>query len=59
MPGAVRASLGLGTRPEDVDRLLGALVEIAGRGPRLPYRYVAEHDEYEPVAPPAPAGPLR
>jgi selenocysteine lyase/cysteine desulfurase len=54
LPGAVRASLGLGTTAEDVDRLVSALHEIADRGPRSRYVHVAEHDEYRP----APAGRL-
>jgi selenocysteine lyase/cysteine desulfurase len=48
LPGAVRASTGLGTTPADIDRLLGALRSIAGSGPRWSYRYVTEFDEYEP-----------
>jgi len=38
VPGAIRASLGLGSREEDVDRLAGALREIALHGPRWTYR---------------------
>ena len=49
LPGAVRASIGLGTTTEDVDRLVGALREIAARGPRSTYVHVPEHDEYRPV----------
>ncbi|MGH2947278.1 MAG: aminotransferase class V-fold PLP-dependent enzyme [Solirubrobacteraceae bacterium] len=49
LPGAVRASIGLGTTPEDVDRLVGALEEIARTGPRARYRHVAELDEYQPL----------
>ena len=49
LPGAVRASIGLGTTPEDIDRLTGALGELAAVGPRWRYRHVPEHDEYEPV----------
>jgi selenocysteine lyase/cysteine desulfurase len=48
LPGAVRASTGLGTTPADIDRLTGALRAIAGSGPRWSYRYVTEFDEYEP-----------
>ena len=33
-------------RPEDVDRLVGALREIAAYGPRSRYVHVPEHDEY-------------
>ena len=50
LPGAVRASIGLGTTPADIDRLAEALREVAGSGPRCRYRYVTEHDEYEPLA---------
>ena len=49
LPGAVRASIGLGTTTEDIDRLTGALREIATRGPRSTYVHVPEHDEYRPV----------
>jgi selenocysteine lyase/cysteine desulfurase len=50
LPGAVRASVGLGTRTEDVDRLVAALHEIAAHGPRARYEHVPEHDEYRPLA---------
>ena len=50
LPGAVRASLGLGATAGDVDRLLAALREIAAHGPRWRYEHVPEHDEYRPVA---------
>jgi selenocysteine lyase/cysteine desulfurase len=46
LPGAVRASLGLGTSPEDIDRLLDALMEIAVHGPRSRYKHDRELDEY-------------
>jgi selenocysteine lyase/cysteine desulfurase len=46
LPGAVRASIGLGTMAEDVDRLATALHEIAARGPRSRYVHDPEHDEY-------------
>jgi selenocysteine lyase/cysteine desulfurase len=49
LPGAVRASIGLGTTEEDIDRLLAALREIATTGPRVRYAHVPEHDEYQPV----------
>ena len=49
LPGAVRASIGLGTTPGDIDRLIGALQELAAAGPRWRYRHVPERDEYEPV----------
>jgi selenocysteine lyase/cysteine desulfurase len=50
LPGAVRASVGLGTRTEDVDRLVAALHEIAAHGPRARYEHKPEHDEYQPLA---------
>ena len=46
LPGAVRASIGIGTTGEDIDRLVGALREIARYGPRSRYVHVPEHDEY-------------
>jgi selenocysteine lyase/cysteine desulfurase len=46
LPGAVRASLGIGATAGDVDRLLTALEEIARSGPRMRYVHVPEHDEY-------------
>ncbi len=49
LPGAVRASIGLGTTPADIDRLTAALAELADMGARLRYRHLPEHDEYEPV----------
>ena len=45
-PGAVRASLGVGTTPDDIDRLIGALHELAATGPRSRYLYLADLDEY-------------
>ena len=49
LPGAVRASVGLGSTVEDVDRLVRPLHEIARHGPRSRYAHVAEHDAYHPV----------
>ena len=49
LPGAVRASIGLGSSNEDIDRLTGALTRIAREGPATRYRHLAEHDEYEPT----------
>jgi selenocysteine lyase/cysteine desulfurase len=49
LPGAVRASLGLGTTVADVDRLVDALREIAVHGPRFEYVHDPEHDEYRPA----------
>ena len=74
LPGAVRASFGLGTTAQDVDRLVDALAEIASTGPRWGYLHDSAHDEYrpapevralprtpryEPAAASAPARPLR
>jgi selenocysteine lyase/cysteine desulfurase len=41
IPGAVRASCGLGTSGDDVDVLLGALRDVAGGAP-APVRYVQD-----------------
>jgi selenocysteine lyase/cysteine desulfurase len=49
LPGAVRASFGLGTTAQDVDRLVDALAEIAGTGPRWGYLHDSARDEYRPV----------
>ena len=49
LPGAVRASVGLGTTPGDINRLTRALHELGESGPRWRYRHIPEHDEYEPV----------
>jgi selenocysteine lyase/cysteine desulfurase len=49
-PGAVRASVGIGTTAADIDRLVGALHEIARYGARCDYTYDSEHDEYSPRA---------
>jgi selenocysteine lyase/cysteine desulfurase len=49
LPGAVRASIGLGTTVADIDRLVAALREIAAHGPRSRYIHAPEHDEYRPV----------
>jgi selenocysteine lyase/cysteine desulfurase len=48
LPGAVRASLGLGTTLADLDRLVGALRTLATDGPAARYHHVREHDEYQP-----------
>jgi selenocysteine lyase/cysteine desulfurase len=42
VPGAIRASLGLGNVDEDVDRLAEALLAITTRGPRWKYRKLAD-----------------
>jgi selenocysteine lyase/cysteine desulfurase len=48
LPGAVRASLGLGTTTHDVDRLIDALREISATGPRARYLRSDGLDEYHP-----------
>ena len=48
LPGAVRASLGIGTTPDDVGHLIDALQEIAAAGPRSHYQRSADLDEYRP-----------
>ena len=50
LPGAVRASIGLGTTRADIDLLVGALDDIARRGPAARYVHTAEHDEYRPLS---------
>jgi hypothetical protein len=49
LPGAVRASFGLGTTAQDVDCLVDALAEIASTGPRWGYLHDSAHDEYRPA----------
>jgi selenocysteine lyase/cysteine desulfurase len=49
LPGAVRASFGLGTTARDVDRLVDALAELARSGPRWGYVHDGAHDEYRPA----------
>jgi selenocysteine lyase/cysteine desulfurase len=48
-PGAVRASIGLGTTRGDIDHLVGALHTIARRGPLAHYVHAPEHDEFHPL----------
>jgi selenocysteine lyase/cysteine desulfurase len=57
LPGAVRASIGLGTTPHDIDRLIDALHEVAATGPRSRYQHMTDLDEYlpEPRGEPQPA----
>ncbi|MFC3998685.1 aminotransferase class V-fold PLP-dependent enzyme [Nocardiopsis sediminis] len=45
---AVRASLGLGTTEEHVDRLIGAVAELAARGPR--WEYAEDDGRIAPVS---------
>lgn len=49
MPGAVRASLGLANREEDVDRLVAALADVAEHGPAAHYVYDRRANEYLPT----------
>jgi selenocysteine lyase/cysteine desulfurase len=46
LPGAVRASIGLGTTVDDIDRLVDALHEITAAGPRARYEHLPGVDEY-------------
>jgi selenocysteine lyase/cysteine desulfurase len=50
VPGAVRASIGLGTRLGDLDTLAEALDRLARRGPARRYVYDAVRDEHRPAA---------
>jgi len=49
IPGAVRASFGLGTTHEHIDRLVDALTEMTTRGPRLEYREDPETGDFAPL----------
>jgi len=49
LPGAVRASLGLGSTRADVDLLVSALTEVAAFGPRARYEHEPDRDEYRPA----------
>jgi selenocysteine lyase/cysteine desulfurase len=46
LPGGVRASIGLGTTAEDIQRLVDALQRIARHGPDARYSYRPAFDEY-------------
>jgi len=48
-PGAVRASIGLGTTVGHVQRLVGALRTIASEGPRVQYVYNEGANEFRPA----------
>lgn len=48
VPGAVRASMGLGTRRADIDALHDALAALVARGPQWRYRLEPETGEYLP-----------
>jgi hypothetical protein len=50
VPGAVRASAGLGTSGEDIDALLAALADLAGGAPPpVPYVQDTATGDYFPV----------
>ena len=49
IPGAVRASFGIGTREEDVDRLADALEQLASHGPRLEYVQDPQTGDFSPA----------
>jgi selenocysteine lyase/cysteine desulfurase len=57
LPGAVRASIGLGTTHDDIQRLVDALHEIVATGPRSRYQHVVGLDEYHPEPPLRPVRP--
>jgi selenocysteine lyase/cysteine desulfurase len=54
MPGAVRASIGLGSTSDDLDRLVDALTELALVGPRWTYRTSPDGAESVPEPDPRP-----
>ena len=54
LPGAARASLGLGSTRADIDLLADALRVIADAGPRWTYAVNEHTDEYEPKPDPRP-----
>ena len=57
LPGAVRASLGIGSTAADVDRLIAALTELAAYGPRARYergRSATSTGRWQRPAPPQP-----
>ena len=49
IPGAVRASFGLGTTVEHIDRLVDALTEMTTRGPRLEYHEDPDTGDFVPT----------
>jgi selenocysteine lyase/cysteine desulfurase len=54
IPGAVRASAGIGTTAADYDRLTAAVAEIAAHGPRWTYASSADGTDCRPVPDPRP-----
>jgi len=57
--GAVRASTGLGTRPDDVDALVDALRSVVAEGPRWRYSFAESPDRWSPVPDPRPTPSIR
>lgn len=49
VPGAVRASVGVGSSEDDIDRLANALEELVRRGPSGEYVYDEASSEYLPA----------
>jgi selenocysteine lyase/cysteine desulfurase len=49
IPGAVRASFGIGTTASDVEELVAALSHILDRGPRLEYRQDEHTGDFHPL----------
>jgi len=49
IPGAVRASFGIGTSIEDIDRLLAGLRHLVERGPRLEYTQDSATGDFVPT----------
>lgn len=49
IPGAVRASMGLGTTVEHIDRLADALDDLCRHGPRLRYQEDSETGDHRPA----------
>jgi len=49
IPGAIRASFGIGTTVEHIDRLIAALREISAYGPHLEYVEDPHTGDYLPV----------
>jgi selenocysteine lyase/cysteine desulfurase len=49
IPGAIRASFGIGTTVEHIDRLVAALRDITTRGPKLDYVEDPHTGDYLPV----------
>jgi selenocysteine lyase/cysteine desulfurase len=50
IPGAVRASFGIGTSVGDVDELIAALSDILERGPQLDYRQDEHTGDFHPIS---------